>query len=174
MFPHEKSFWFSLNNEADMKRTIQGILTQTWICLQRPTLPLLFFSPFFSPPPGFASSPSFHNHSVSLHRNQGDRFESAQWSGRLCCGCCSSIIFLRQTQVTLWRYFLNSGHGLMTKWELLCCHFLPPRQILLEINTKPWHRFKTCFLFSLLLAPWFDIVVWPSSWVCDFPAKERQ
>lgn len=173
MFPHEKSFWFSLNNEADMKRTIQGILTQTWICLQRPTLPLLFFSPFFSPP-GFASSPSFHNHSVSLHRNQGDRFESAQWSGRLCCGCCSSIIFLRQTQVTLWRYFLNSGHGLMTKWELLCCHFLPPRQILLEINTKPWHRFKTCFLFSLLLAPWFDLVVWPSSWVCDFPAKERQ
>lgn len=59
MFPHEKSFWFSLNNEADMKRTIQGILTQTWICLQRPTLPLLFFSPFFSPPPALHHPPPF-------------------------------------------------------------------------------------------------------------------
>lgn len=85
----------------------------------------------------------------------------------LCCGCPSCVIFLRQTQGNPWRYFPDTGHRLMTSWEVL---WRGQTESFLGDKHETLASVQMCFLFSLLLALWFVIVVSPVLLRIQFPS----
>lgn len=66
---------------------------------------------------------------------------------RLCCGCCSGVIFLRQTRGKPWRYFPDTAGA----DDVMVTAVTWPERKFIGAKYEILALVKMCFLFSLLL-----------------------